>query len=131
MTESFTLDADPATGTEEAEALPTKAGSLHLWLIEPSAAPDDTRWQDRAIWARVLVAAPSPSFARLVAEEWARPDPAPQIGNESRVLQVGFTDEKLYRVRRAPDAQAVGLPASDWPGRVLDAELLRGSPELP
>ena len=99
--------------------------AMHLWLIEPAAAPSDSRWQDRAIWRQVIVAAPSAIFARIVAERWALPNPPAQIGNESPSAQAGFLDEKLYHVRRAPpELTPDPVPAAGEP-RVLGAELLR------
>lgn len=101
---------------------------MRLWLIEPVAQPGDTRWQDRPIWRSVLVAAPSPIFARLAAERWALPNPRPQLGNEATYPYFGFTDEKLYRVRPAPpELDPEPAPAS-WPGRVIEAEILREAP---
>jgi len=101
---------------------------MRLWVIEPVAQPGDTRWQDRPIWRRVLVAAPNPNFARLAAEQWALPDPRPQLGNEATFLCVGFTDEKLYRVRPAPPDLNAEPGAAAWPGRVIEAEILREAP---
>jgi hypothetical protein len=120
-------DTSPAMDDD----LPAKAGTLHLWLIEPSAAPDDSRWQDRPIWRSVIVAAPSATFARLVAEQWAKADIKSQIGNESDSFYAGFNDEKLYQVRPAPTDFDPETTPSDWPGRVLVAHQLRAAPRLP
>lgn len=73
-----------------------------LWLIEPSAAPDDSYWQGRQIW-QLVVAAPSAAFARLEAERWAlRHLRLVHIGNESQSMTAGFADEKLYFARPLP-----------------------------
>jgi len=77
-----------------------------LWLIEPVASPRDPWWQDRRIWAEVLVAAPSPAIARLVAEHWALRGEIAQVGNETPTPRGGFLDEKLYAVRPAPSDAA-------------------------
>lgn len=118
-------------GASRGPANRPKAARLHLWLIEPVASPTDSRWQDRPIWCRVVVAAPSAAFARLVAEEWATPRSRPQVGNESPSLCAGFADEKLYRVRHASPDFDPGQPSPTWPGRVIEADLLRDAPELP
>lgn len=131
MTELFPLDTSERSAAARVADLPAKAGTLHLWLIEPSATPVDSRWQDRAIWRLVVVAAPSATFARLVAEEWALPRPKPPIGNESDSPCAGFTDEKLYQVRPAPSDFEPKPVSTDWPGRVLVAHLLRDPPLLP
>lgn len=74
-----------------------------LWLIEPTAAPDDAWWQGRQIW-QLVVAAPSAAFARLEAERWAlRHLRLVHIGNESQTMSAGFIDEKLYLVRALPE----------------------------
>lgn len=100
------------------------------WLIEPVASPDDSRWQDRPIWRRVLVMADSPAFARLTAEAWALPRVPPQIGNESDSPRAGFLDEKLYLVRQVPSEAGRRTPQRpDW-DQVIEAELLRGPPDI-
>ena len=37
---------------------------VHFWVLEPRTFPEDPTWQDRKIWQRVLVAAPSAAMAR-------------------------------------------------------------------
>ena len=70
-----------------------------FWLLEPSAAPEDSWWHGRQIW-QVAVAAPSAAFARLEAERWAlRREPPAHVGNESPALNAGFTDQRLYHAR--------------------------------
>lgn len=100
------------------------------WLIEPVASPDDSRWQDRPIWRRVVVTAGSAAFARLAAEAWALPRVPPQIGNESDASRAGFLDEKLYRVTalRGDSGEATSHRADR--NRVIDAELLRAAPDI-
>jgi len=92
-----------------------------LWLLEPVASPADPRWQDRAMWRRVVVAAPSAAFARLAAERWALADGEARQGNESPSPAAGLDDEKLYHARRLSEAPAT-LPAPGEPGLVLSAE---------
>lgn len=75
---------------------------LALWVLEPIAHADDPTWQGRRIWARVIVAAESPAFARLAAEDWALDDGVKQPGNESPSRIAGFRDEKLYSVAAVP-----------------------------
>lgn len=107
------------------EPLP-QSSRQRFWVIEPAAAFEDSRWQDRAIW-RVVVAAPTASFAREVAEAWAQPKDV-QIGNESDSPVAGFADEKLYLVREVPsDPQ---WPASGDESKVIDAKLLREAPDI-
>lgn len=90
-----------------------------LWLIEPAADPDDSIWQDRPVWAEVVVAAESPAFARLAAEEKAlSPDWIP-IGNESASRRAGLNDEQLYHVRPLPAERRADFPADPRPGEVL------------
>ena len=85
-----------------------------LWLIEPSAAPDDPWWQGRPIW-QLVVAAPSAAFARLAAERWAYGAGVPtRIGNESRSMNAGFIDAKLYFARPLPED--VGPRRDEFPG---------------
>jgi hypothetical protein len=75
------------------------AHPTQIWLLEPSAAPDDSWWQGRPIW-QLAVAAPSAAFARLEAERWGRRQQRyHQIGNESSSLNAGFVDQRLYHVR--------------------------------
>src|SRR3546814_4016277 len=40
---------------------------MPLWAIEAIAVSEDSRWQDFPIWAEVVVRAPTPAQARLVA----------------------------------------------------------------
>jgi hypothetical protein len=84
----------------------TAAGAdrpVHVWLIEPNAAPDDPWWQGREIW-QLVVAAPSAAFARLEAERWAlRRRRFVPVGNESSSMNAGFIDEKLYFAKPLPE----------------------------
>jgi len=78
--------------------------TMKAWLIEPAAAPSDSWWQGRKIWARVVVVAPTPAQARMLAERWVleqEGEPTPQVGNESPTPRPGLDDEKLYHVRPA------------------------------
>lgn len=78
------------------------------WRITPAAHPDDPRWQDREIWAEVIVEAPSAAFARLRARTLDG-EPRRGVGNESLGPRSGFEDEKLYHVRRCPDDMAAAV----------------------
>jgi hypothetical protein len=90
-----------------------------LWLIEPVADPDDQMWQDRPVWAEVVVAAQSPAFARLAAEQCAlSPDWTP-VGNGSESRRSGLNDEQLYHVRALPADRRAGFPAAPREGEVL------------
>lgn len=78
-----------------------------VWLLEPSASPDDSWWQGRTIW-QLAVAAPSAAFARLHAERWAR-HRHPRVGNESPALNAGFVDQRLYHARRLTEGAGPGI----------------------
>ena len=96
-----------------------------LWLIEPVTDAGDQMWQDRPIWAEIVVAAPSPAFARLAAEQRAlSPDWTP-IGNESASRRSGLNDEQLYHVRALPPDRRSGFPAGVRDGDVLLMRELR------
>lgn len=96
-----------------------------LWLIEPVADPDDLIWQDRPVWAEVVVAASSPAFARLAAERHAlSPDWTP-IGNESESRRAGLNDEQLYHVRTLPPERRASFPGSARDGQILLMRELR------
>lgn len=72
-----------------------------LWLIEPSAAPNDPRWQDRPIWQRLVVRAETEGMARMLAEKYVleRTARAGHPGNESPSPVGGPKDAKLYAVQ--------------------------------
>src|SRR3546814_5224646 len=75
---------------------------MPLWAIEAIAVSEDSRWQDFPIWAEVVVRAPTPAQARLVAaamEGGQIADPT-TVGNETLAFRSGFQDEKLYQVRQ-------------------------------
>src|SRR5262245_15318517 len=90
-----------------------------LWLIEPVADPDDSMWQDRPVWAEVVVAAPSPAFARLAAERRALPAHWTPVGNESESRRSGLNDEQLYHVRALPAERRAEFPRAPRDGEVL------------
>lgn len=90
-----------------------------LWLIEPVAHPDDQIWQDRPIWAEIVVAAQSPAFARLAAEHQALSPHWTHVGNASDSRRAGLNDEQLYHVRALPEERR-----SAFSGRPLDGEVL-------
>src|SRR3546814_12810918 len=96
---------------------------MPLWAIEAIAVSEDSRWQDFPIWAEVVVRAPTPAQARLVAaamEGGQIADPT-TVGNETLAFRSGFQDEKLYQVRQ------VHLPGTsdDGPDEVLSARQAR------
>jgi hypothetical protein len=96
-----------------------------LWLIEPVADPDDQMWQDRPVWAEVVVAAQSPAFARLAAERRAlSPDWTP-VGNASASRRSGLNDEQLYHVRALPAERCASFPNAPRDGEVLLMRELR------
>ena len=96
-----------------------------LWLIEPVADPDDPMWQDRPVWAEVVVAAPIPAFARLAAERHALSPHWTSIGNESESRRSGLNDEQLYHVRALPPERRGSFPATVRNGEVLLMRELR------
>jgi hypothetical protein len=90
-------------GAAQRAETPQDSRPSQIWLIEPSAAPDDPWWQGRQIW-QLVVAAPSAAFARLEAERWAlRQRNLVHVGNESPSMNAGFIDEKLYCARPLPE----------------------------
>lgn len=96
-----------------------------LWLIEPVADPDDQMWQDRPVWAEVVVAAQSPAFARLAAERCAlSPDWTP-VGNASASRRSGLNDEQLYHVRALPAERRASFSDAPRDGEVLLMRELR------
>jgi hypothetical protein len=90
-----------------------------LWLIEPAADPDDQIWQDRPVWAEIVVAAENPAFARLAAERRALSPNWTHVGNESESRRAGLNDEQLYHVRPLPAERRASFPADARPGDVL------------
>jgi hypothetical protein len=98
-----------------------------LWLIEPVADPGDQMWQDRPIWAEIVVAALNPAFARLAAERKALPPEWIPVGNESESRRSGLNDEQLYHVRALPPERRASFPAAVRDGEVLLMRELRGA----
>lgn len=90
---------------------------MALWLLEPVADTDDPRWQTRQQWARVIVRAASPAFARIAAESLDTNDRALQQGQEDPHLGSGFKDEKLYRVTPFAGAD----DGADGPDQIIEA----------
>jgi hypothetical protein len=82
---------------------------MPLWKLWPVAHPDDSRWQDHAIWKEVIVRADNAALARQLAArlEWD-PDEPPS-GNESLPFQSAFQDEKLYWVTQLSPEEAAAL----------------------
>ena len=106
--------ADPGTHSEP-----------KLWLIEPVTDPDDQMWQDRPVWAEVVVAAQSPAFARLAAERQALPPDWTPVGNASESRRSGLNDEQLYHVRALPAERRASFPQAPHDGEVLLMRELR------
>lgn len=104
---------------------PSAEIGLKLWLIEPVTDPDDQMWQDRPVWAEVIVAAPSPAFARLAAEREALAGRWTPVGNESESRRSGFNDEQLYHVRPLPEERRASFPTAPRNGAVLLMRALR------
>jgi hypothetical protein len=104
--------------TQYAEAVP-------LWLIEPAAAPDEECWQDRAIWAEIVVAAQSPAFARLAADKALIDPDWTHVGNESESRRSGLNDVQLYHVRSLPNERRADFPDVIAAGEVVLARELR------
>lgn len=102
------------------DATPTR-----LWLIEPAAHPDDDAWQDRPVWAEVIVAAESPAFARLAAERQTLSASWTPIGNASESRRAGLNDEKLYHVRELPEERRRDFPAELNRNQVVMMRALR------
>lgn len=98
-----------------------------LWLIEPVTDPDDQMWQDRPVWAEVIVAAQSPAFARLAAEQRALPPEWTPIGNASESRRSGLNDEQLYHVRALPAERRASFPKAPRDGEVLLMRELRSA----
>ena len=96
-----------------------------LWLIKPATDPDDEMWQDRPVWAEVVVAADSPAFARLSAERRALPAHWTHVGNESESRRSGLNDEQLYHVQPLPPERRAEFPMDPQPGEVLLMSELR------
>jgi len=94
-----------------------------LWLIEPATDPDDQIWQDRPVWAEIVVAAESPAFARLAAERKALSGHWTQVGNESESRRSGLNDEQLYRA--LPPERRASFAAEASEGDVLLMRELR------
>jgi hypothetical protein len=96
-----------------------------LWLIEPATHPDDQMWQDRSVWAEVVVAAQTPAFARLAAERHALSSPWIPVGNGSESRRAGFNDEQLYHVRALPPDRRTGFSGPVRDGDILLMRQLR------
>jgi hypothetical protein len=87
------------------------SASPRIWLLEPSAGPEDGCWQGRPIW-QLAVAAPSAAFARLAAERWARDRlPHRYTGHQN---SAGFGDQRLYHAR--PLAEGGACSIGDFTG---------------
>ena len=95
-----------------------------VWRIHPAADPGDSRWQDRRIWAEIIVRADSPALALRAAAKFDRPPAFPRPGNESLSLESGFDDEKLYWVQELDPAEAARYADAPDQGGVIAARPL-------
>lgn len=75
---------------------------VSLWIIEPAVSADDESWQDRTVWAEIIVAATSPAFARLAADKGLIQEKSTHVGNESESRRSGLNDSHFYHVRELP-----------------------------
>lgn len=98
---------------------------MPLWLIEPAINPDDEYWQDRAVWAEIVVAAESPAFARLAADEALIDPDWTHVGNESESRRSGLNDPHLYHVRMLPSERRADFPKVIAQREILLARELR------
>ncbi len=90
---------------------------MALWVLEPVADGDDPMWQGRKQYARVVVRAANPTWARLVARRLDSADLPAGHGQGDPQDESGFENEKLYRV--SPYAEE-GRYASDGPDEILE-----------
>lgn len=98
------------------ENIPTTPSSpTRLWRIEPVARPDDDNWLGRKQFARVIVRADSPAFARELAADLDTPDEASEFGQQDPRLGSAFRRSRLYRVVPEPGDDA---DRGDTPGIV-------------
>lgn len=95
-----------------------------VWRIHPAADPGDSRWQDRRIWAEIIVRADSPALALRAAAKFDRPPGSPQQGNESLSLESGFDDEKLYWVQALGPAETARYADAPDRGGIIAAHPL-------
>lgn len=77
---------------------------MAVWQIQPVTHPSDPRWQGGRVWEEVIVRAPTAAFARVIAARLEVDPNARGVGNESLSPESGFTDQKLYWVRRLDGA---------------------------
>ncbi len=93
---------------------------MALWKLVPSTHETDPRWQDRPVYAEVVVRADTAGRARLLAGRYelgVHPDDTGRaVGNGSEPLGSALEDEKLYQMLRVDDPTAV-----DGPEGVLSA----------
>lgn len=107
------------------------AEGLPVWRIFPVAHSNDSRWQDRPIWAEVIVRAPSATMARLIAATSLSGDSAlARVGNESGSGRSGIEDGVLYWATRLSDEVGAGLAENPGAARLLKAVKLRDGRRL-
>lgn len=79
------------------------------------------------MWDEVLVRAPTPAFARIIAGTLDVDADALGVGNETLGPKSGFIDEKLYRVRRHDGAAEPRLGNGDGDMKILSARQISPS----
>lgn len=94
-----------------------------IWLIEPAVDPEDESWQDRPVWAEIVVAAENPAFARLAADVALSTHDRFQTLNET--ARSGLNDAQLYHVRALPAERRADFPDVVKSGDLLLACQLR------
>lgn len=99
---------------------------MPLWKLVPVVPTDDDRWLDYTPWREVLVRAPSPAMARVVASRSLQRSPD-LAGNESPSARTGLEDEKLYHVLPARPEDARGAD-SEGPEEVIAADPAEDEP---
>lgn len=93
-----------------------------LWKITPVADADDPRWLDQPMWSEVVVRAETAGEALMLAGHMQRAavDDIRPIGNETLRFASGFSDEKLYHIRRL-DRDDDNAHKADGPAEVVHA----------
>lgn len=90
---------------------------MPLWKLVPGTHATDPRWQDRPIFAEVIVRAATSGLARrhaAVFELGLGPDRhGHAVGNGSEPLGSALEDEKLYHMLTLDEAAAPRPPGDD------------------
>jgi hypothetical protein len=102
-----------------------EAEMVSIWIIDPAVSADDESWQDRTVWAEIIVAATSPAFARLAADKGLIQEKSTHVGNESESRRSGLNDSHLYHVRELPAERRKDFGYGVAAGDILLARELR------